>query len=347
MKYRNPGVRRLLLLAAVLAVAGGGWLWVTQHGRGVEDTPAPSAGHTVEARAVDAVQTEQEQSQLIAQDVTDEPPPSTASSASAALPMNYLDMPVAELLDLLGERARAGDPVATCRLGHALNECRMHAWSSSMQPWYQPRPPQNNAAALERFIEMEAERQEEISRWARRCGGLERADMREGIAFSAHAALAGHNDSLIQFLAAPETASADFISDPRFAEIYRTQAWPALLRALRAGDARVTIVLMTQLAHPQFSPLDAVVPERYQNPEAALAMLGMLTEGDPSLLRGFHSGEPPSAEAVETAARWVDELFDGRLPDLSGESRIPRSMPPLGSPDTCESDEDWLDDRGS
>lgn len=342
MKHGGPGLRRRWLLPAGLAVATGAWLWMTQQALD-RDRVAGAPMPTADVGAPDTAQAEPAPVRIAPKGIAGQPPPLAAPSASSPLPIDHLNIPVVELLDLLGERARAGDRTAACRLGHALNECRMRALLSGLQPWYQPKPPQNDPAALERFIEAEAERQEEISHWTGRCGGLGRANMREGITFSAQAALAGHNDSLIQFLAAPVVASADFISDPRFAEIYRTQAWPAVQRALRAGDARVTLALMTQLAHPQLSPLDAAVPEQYQNPEAALAMLGMLTEGDPSLLTGFHSGAPPSGEAMETATRWVDELFGGRLPDLSGESRIPRRMPPLGSSDSCESPEAWLD----
>lgn len=347
MKDGNPGLRRRLLLAAGLAVATGAWLWLTQQELDLgiaESAPVPTAKVTAEVRAPDAAQAEQAPGRVDAERIAGQPPPLAATSASAPLPIDHLNIPVVQLLDLLGERARGGDPTAACRLAHALNECRRHALATRARAAFIPRQPPSDPGELERHIEWEATRQEQTDRLAQRCAGLDTAAMREGLVFSASAALAGHSESLTAFLRAPSTSSPDFILNPQVGEIYRTQLWPALLRSLRAGDAQVARALIIELANPTPSSIQAAVPEQYQDSEVALAVLALLLSEEPALMHSLAARKPPSVEAEAAATLWVDELFGGRLPALPAKPRAALTTT-LGSPDTCESPEAWPDTR--
>lgn len=248
------------------------------------------------------------------------------------------DMPVNEMLDLLGERARRGDAVAACELARAMFECRMQPMISRMPAT--PAPPEGaGRKQVDRFIEQEARREEWRSRLDQRCGGVTRTDLSEGIAFTARAALGGHVPSLLDFLNAPMMAPAEFIRDPQLGHVYRTQGWPLLQRALAERDYRVASTLFRQLAYMPIGPLSAIVPDRYQDPEVARAMFQLLGGQLPP------SAQPAAAsdEAVATAEQWADELFGGELPEGTTSS-TPGMMPMPGDAGArCRDADAWLD----
>lgn len=268
-------------------------------------------------------------------------PTDPALSDTPAVPP---DMPVSEMLDLLGERARRGDAVAACELGRALGECRMrpHMMRMGAMP---PPPPNAERATVDRFVETEARREEWRTRLDQRCDGLPSGALSEALAFNARAALAGHVPSLMDFLNGPMSAPADFIRDPQFAQLYRTHGWPLLRRALAQRDFPASMAMFMQLSRvPGGGPLAAIVPEQYQDPDAARALLRQLT-GQPMPMPGMpvEPETPPSSEALATAERWIDELFDGQLPE-GGMTMGSAGMPMPGRfTSRCRDADAWLD----
>jgi hypothetical protein len=246
------------------------------------------------------------------------------------------DMPVPELLALLGDRARAGDAVAACELGRALNECRMQSIVRRMPT--RPAPPSDAAGKdVESFVNAEAAREEWQERLAQRCDGLAPGEIAQGVGHQARAALAGHVPSLVDFINAPMTSPAEFIRDPQLGQLYRTQVWPMLRRALAAGDFQAANMMMIQLGMGQMSPLSAVIPATYQDADAARAMMVLLGSPMPMPLQ---SAAAPSPEAIETAQRWVDELFGGRLPQ--GNPRPSPFASPMRSDSRCRESNAWV-----
>jgi hypothetical protein len=253
---------------------------------------------------------------------------------------NLDELSLLELLDRLGDRARAGDPLAACKLAAAMNSCR---FNRLVRNTIRPPPPENaSEAELEQYVEFHARFQEQQARAAERCAGADEAILSEGVHFTARAALAGHVDSLLRFIAAPARHSSEFVRDPRLAELYRTQLWPVLQHAFAAGQDELTFAVLSDLLGPIDSPLRAVVPEPYRDPQALTALLSLtMDESELRRLRGPDL-DPPSPVAIETARRWVDELFKGRTPQLSAEMRQQARRTTPHSASGCDSDAAWL-----
>lgn len=346
MKNRNRRARRLLLLAAAFAVAAGAWLLgARQEGdyAKVAGAPAPTAEHTTEPRSLDTPQAKPEPDESGAQGATDEPlQPATPATPAATvpLPVDYGDIPVVELLDRLGERARAGDPKASCELATALHTCRFSSLARTMiRP---PPPPDASESELERYVEFHAAFQERRERDKRRCAGVEPAALLEAVHFTATSALAGHVDSLLRFMPSPAMHSAQFLRDPRLADLYRTQLWPTLRRGFAAGNVELANAVLTELSFPVDSPLLAALPEAYRDQEVASALLS-LTVGESEAPNWSAAAQlPPTPAAMQSARRWVDDLFGGRVPDLSKANlaRVRDASPRRGS--NCDSASAWL-----
>jgi hypothetical protein len=265
-------------------------------------------------------------------------PATPLDPALADTPVVTPDMPVVDVLELLGDRARAGDAVAACELGRALGECRMQSMVRRMPA--RPAPPSDaKAPDVERFVNAEAAREEWQERLAQRCEGVEAADIAQGVGFQARAALAGHLPSLADFVNAPMSAPAEFIRDPQLGQLYRSHMWPLLRRALASGDFRAAQVTMMQLSMGPVSPLSAVVPPEYQDAEAARAMMATLSPG--MQLPMMAHQPPPSPQAAQTAERWVDELFGGKLPE--GSATHAGFQMPTVSNSRCRDSDAWLD----
>jgi hypothetical protein len=264
---------------------------------------------------------------------------------AAAAPVTD-DMAVLDMLELLGPRARAGDPVAACELAGALGQCRMQALMRAAPP---PPPPVDvDHPAFKSYVDREASRQEWAERLSRRCDGIGRDALAEGASFTAQAAVNGHLPSLLDFLHMPNMAAGDFIRSPALTDAYRTQLWPLLRRAFAEGHLATAHAAMVQLALPVAGPLSGVVPAQYQDPEAARALLAMLRDAEglapPSLHQLTGNPEPPSEQAIATAQRWIDELFGGRLP-----TRQPPLATRLGTGpgSTCHESDSWLQPPGA
>jgi hypothetical protein len=252
------------------------------------------------------------------------------------------DMAVLDLLELLGPRARGGDPVAACELGRALGQCRMQA----MMRMSSLPPPQLDVdhPDLDRYVDREASRQEWAERLTQRCDGIGRDALTEAATFTAQAAINGHLPSLLDFLHAPMMSAGDFIRSPALIDAYRTQLWPLLRRAFAEGHGPIARAAMMQLALPHVaSPLSGVVPAEYQDPEAAQALLLMLSasDGRPQAMLPMGHSEP-SEQAVASAQRWIDELFGGHLPSQR-DAMSPVSGPRSAS--TCREPDSWLRPR--
>jgi hypothetical protein len=258
----------------------------------------------------------------------------------ADTPVVTPDMPVVDMLALLEDRARAGDAVAACELGRALNQCRMQSMVRRMPA--RPAPPSDaKAPDVERFVNAEAAREEWQERLAQRCEGVEASDIAQAVGYLARSALSGHVPSLVEFVVSPMTAPAEFIRDPQLGQVYRSQVWPLLRRALENGDFLAAQMTMVQLGMGPMSPLSAVVPAEYQDPDAARAMMALL--GSPMTMP-LHSQAPPSPQATETAQRWVDELFGGTLPQ--GSARPSTYAGPMAGESRCREAAAWLGGAG-
>jgi hypothetical protein len=263
-------------------------------------------------------------------------PAAPVDPALADTPVVTPDMPVVDLLELLGDRARAGDAVAACELGRALNECRMQSMVRRMPA--RPAPAGDaKAPDVERFVNAEAAREEWQERLAQRCEGVEATDLGQGVGFTARAALAGHVPSLLDFVSAPMSSPAEFIRDPQLGQLYRSQVWPLLRRAMASGDYRAAQVGMMQLSMGPMSPLSAVIPAEYQDAEVARAMMAALSPGMQLPMLG---NQPPSPEATRAAERWVDELFGGKLPE--GSARPAGFAMAMTSDARCRDTGSWL-----
>jgi hypothetical protein len=268
--------------------------------------------------------------------------------ATPTTPLVADDMPVVEMLELLGSRARSGDPVAACELARALGQCRIQ----SLQARVTRPPPPDGAGppALERYVDSEAQRQEWAERLARRCDGVGHGELAEAVEFTARAAINGHLPSLIEFINAPILSAGDFIRSPALADAYRRQAWPLLQRAFAAGHSGAAAAAMMQLASPHVgSPLSGVAPLEYQDPDAARALLDLLLAEDGRRPHGpAHTSGPPSEQARATAQRWIDELFGGVLPARNEDSwpRQRPSLPDAGLASPCRDSDNWLDPAG-
>ncbi len=244
-----------------------------------------------------------------------------------------------ELFEQLGDRARAGDAVAACELGHVVAGCRMH-----LATYHHPAQSSATGKELDQFIEREASRQEDVARMTRRCEGMNRTHQAEAALFTARAGLAGHSDSLIALSQLPQDAPAEFISNPQLIELYRSQLWPALRRALASNHPQVAAAVMLHLSSPMGSPVAGVVPDAYRNPQVAAVLVKQLSPGisNMMMLGGFYP--PPSPKVLETAALWTDELFGGRLPEPVSLEELMRYATP-DSASTCAEPEAWLDIR--
>lgn len=255
----------------------------------------------------------------------------TASSVSAgstetesAWPGFDEQMPIAEMVDLLGDRARAGEPAAACQLGHALSECKI--WINRARSGTRIKiDPSLSAEEIDDMVESVARAQESIEHHLRRCANLDANVLRESTRFIATAALGGHADSLVRFAGSPRFEAADFLRDPTLAHTYRTQLWPAMQRALLAGDREVTTYFLFSFRDPDQGPLVAVLPERFQDPAVAGELTRMFLTGQPGAM--IDSAESGASRGVSAAAgAWIDELFGGRLPDGRGRSLDARAI---------------------
>lgn len=262
-------------------------------------------------------------------------------SSGPARPAFTEDTTVLEMFDRIGDRARAGEPWAACELAAALGACRFERTTRNM---IRPAPPPNaSEAELEAFVEFHAGFLERRARDARRCAGVGPEALSEMVQFMAHAALAGHVDSLTRFMFAPERHAAEFLANPQLAEMYRTRLWPALRRALEARNVHVAHAMLSQLSHPLPSSLSVIVPETYRDPEVAAALLSLGVQDEEEERKRLASGrDPPSPAAIEAAQRWVDELFGGKLPDLSEASRTRRRGTQSHGGSDCDSPSAWL-----
>lgn len=323
-KHRWPLAWALL---AALAVAA--W-WLTQ----AEPEQAPSQPDTRDFDSASAHLVSPDAAPLDASAAS--PRPTRPKFEPHTLPAGAS---VREMLDLLGDHARAGDAQAACELAHAVAQCSLHLAMGSMRA--RPPPDVQDPEQLDRFVEEEARRLEVARRMDQRCHGIGPRELEESVRFTARAAFAGHVDSLIAFLSAPESSSAAFIRDPELASMYRERLWPVLLRAFNEGNAAVAGALFARLTTrgTQYA-VSAAVPARFNDPEAARAMHRMLWGNPPHEARQTFLREPPSVEAQATAEAWAQELFGGALPRLQVSDAGPPD--PLSNPSSCRQDAAWL-----
>jgi hypothetical protein len=321
----------LLATAATLLLWSNGFLHLSA-GDALPTVPDDTANRAAEASHITSQDT-------AATGVT---PPAGTAARDVSLPSipssaDLAKLSVVELLDLLGDRARAGDPQASCELTTALKACRFELLSRNFNR--PSTPPNASEAELETFVNFHAGFQEARARDAERCADVGSAAQSEMLQFMAHAALAGHVDSLTSFMFAPERHAADFLRNPLLADLYRTRLWPALQRALAAGNPELAHTVLWQLTHPLSSSLSVILPEAYQDREIAIALLSLATNESEVSLGAMSHRAPPTAEAIEGARRWIDELFGGQIPDLSEVNRTRRRE--SGNPG-CDSPSAWL-----
>lgn len=245
---------------------------------------------------------------------------------------------VRDMLDLLGDRARAGDAQAACELAHAIDRCRMHVMFGQMR--IQPLLRELKPDQVDELVEFEARRLEAAERQDQFCDGLTQVELDEGVHFSARAALSGHVDSLVAFLSAPDDNPAPFIRDPALAALYRERLWPVLLRALKERNVAVADRFFATLGNGMLS-VSGAVPPRFNDREAARAMHRILRSNQDREAPQIVSSAPPSAEAQATADAWAQELFDGEPPMIPASTRVPPD--PLTKPkSTCSRNDAWL-----
>jgi hypothetical protein len=235
------------------------------------------------------------------------------------------EQPVTELLERLLDRARAGEPLASCELGRALGECATYLLNSRVSEL----PPLASGAPHP----LQAWR----TRMERRCGGIGVDDLALAPALLARAAQAGHVPSLLDFLDAPGRYAAEFLLDAELGSFYRSQAWPLLRRAVAAGHADAGLRLMQQIASGHRTPLVVLLPEGYRDPLAARAVLADMGRGMPAALRPAYP--PPSERSAATVGRWVDELFGGAVPSV--DTRTPFHEPGTVVPSQCRDAAAW------
>jgi len=245
---------------------------------------------------------------------------------------------VMEMIDHIGDRARAGDPLAACELAHAVEQCRFHRMMGSIR--ILPPNRAHSPEELEQFIEEEALRLERERQMDHHCRGVGPGELTESLRFSARAALSGHVDSLIAFLSAPDNSPGYFLRDPELSLLYRERLWPVLLRAMEEDNAAVTDALFSRLSSPMMNAASAAVPERFNDPEAARALLRMFRRSEEREAIQRVSLQPPSPEANARAAMWIEELYGGALPAPPEPRRY--SPDDLIRPSTCAQGEAWL-----
>jgi hypothetical protein len=308
-----PSPRSLLTCLLLMAVAGGVTVWWLHDAPALQalgvsgiERDAPVSTGTLDVAA--AVVAEPVVVPAIAHEAAVPAPlPATLAASEAALPIDADTLPVLDLLELLEHAALAGDVVASCTLSQALGECARHRELDRMRI-----PPPGRGAtreAIDIHVEEEARREEALARLAPRCAGIGLAHLAQRMAFTTQAARAGHVASLLGVVAAKP---ADFVRHPQLAPMYRSEVWPLLRAAMASGHRDAALTAMFQLQDPANSPLFSAVPEEFQNPWAARAVIQMVY---PRTQQQREPGGPqPSAEARATARRWVDDLMGGVLP---------------------------------
>lgn len=327
--FQHRWVLTWVLLAIVAVLAAGAW-WQTRVERD-EPTPAHDL-RTPESADTPLPNADAKEATM------------AASSSNFRRPkLEPITLPedasVSDMLDLLGDRARAGDAQAACELAHVIDQCQLHFMIGPMR--LQPATREQSAEQLDQFVEAEARRLEAAELMDQYCNGIGPKQLEESARFTARAALSGHVDSLIDFISAPDFKAAAFIRDPELAHLYRERLWPVLLRGLTEGNAQVAEALFSGLGSARQLAISAAVPARFNDHEAARAVSRMLRGIQHIEARQIVSLAPPSAEAQATADAWIQELFGGSLPTLPASPKSPPD-PLSRAKSTCKRDEAWL-----
>lgn len=299
-------VLRLLMIAALAALAGAGW-WTFHEGERAEAIhPEVAANHQGPIAPAAPV------------------PVATPPQRANQPPMPDPALPLRDAMASLQSRADAGDSLAACRLGVELLRCAQLGGYPEGHDAFMAREEASKAAegdiegahriALGRQLHAELRDA---------CLGISARMVARTNHYLRQAALAGEPEAMVRYAAGESiTAGNNYVNHfktPEF-DVWRREARPVLMRALASGSPEAALLLAE--AHVLEGPLLAMLlPRDVVEASASRALARRLFGDDPGLSRlapaeGRPAPPAPDAEqaaaAEQLAADWHARGFQGR-----------------------------------
>lgn len=224
-------------LSGLIALAGalGAWHWLN----GLESAP-PAAGERAGQAWVDAGLADADPASESGRDE------SAAAGVVAAQPESWpplppLETPLADIIDELSERARAGDPDAACRLAAELLRCSVAKRSAGFAEDMEHQLARQDSTP-DAMLQTIARAQTDAERYGSTCEGIDEATLASTFDWQRQSAVLSPERRLA-FALYPALNRRDFLSDyERWGE-YRRLALPWLEAAARDGDPAAIVVL--------------------------------------------------------------------------------------------------------
>lgn len=208
--------------------------------------------------------------------------PPSAPASLAAQPLPPLDAPVADILDALEQRARAGDVRAACRLASELGRCgslqRRRAMdlgrSLAQSP---PRQISDEMVDVAARISMALEADE------RACVGVAAERTADAVLWLQRAAAGRHLPSMVAFAGGFwMSGDSSFVARPEVVATYARDAVPMALATLEAGDPTLANALgLAYAGRWSGTPLDRLVKRDDAQAYALLAAAGAAAPAPP------------------------------------------------------------------
>lgn len=258
--------------------------------------------------------------------------------ASASQPLPPLDAPVADILDTLEQRARAGDARAACRLASELRRCgslqrrRALDFSRSLS---ESTPRQ----VSDEMVDVAARMSVALENDERACAGVPPERSADAVLWLQRAAAGQHLPSMIAFAGGYWMAGdSSFVAHPQVVAAYSRDALPMALATIESGDPTLANALgLAYAGRWSGTPLDRLVP---RDDALAYALLTASREAAPAA--PMPTGRPriddphartladlDAALAPEQRARAASERARLAARFAEGAKRRQKTDPPL------------------
>ncbi|MCE3005164.1 MAG: hypothetical protein LW860_21075 [Xanthomonadaceae bacterium] len=201
--------------------------------------------------------------------------PLPAPASTAAQPLPPLDAPVADILDTLEQRARAGDARAACRLASELGRCGSLQRRRAMDLGRSlaEAPPRQIS---DEMVDVAARISVALEADERACAGVAAERTADAVLWLQRAAAGQHLPSMVAFAAGVWMAGdSSFVAHPEVVATYARDAVPMALATLEAGDPTLANALgLAYAGRWSGTPLDRLVPRDDAQAYALLAAAG-------------------------------------------------------------------------
>ena len=195
--------------------------------------------------------------------------------------------PFNQAVEALEIAARAGDPVAACRLAAEAFRCQstrqMAAYQSTERQIEQMAGGNLDAAQLEKRIDAWLRQKQTVEKTLKSCEGVDTSPVQLA-RYDIRATELGDPLARTRYLMGTHLNPGTLMRHPELLDHYRTHAFDYFTQALETGHPSILLLWHANTQYPDMQALPAVLPEPWREPGLVGALIAQFSDAQRAVL---------------------------------------------------------------